>query len=221
MSYRHEEKYLISLRDYERFIRTIYPVTKKDTCACIEDLCAVRCIYFDKAAGQSYDPLADSAVVRLYMRDSLQGQIFLEIVKKTDGILRRDQLAVSHLDALKIISGDLLPLLDCGMDRAGQLYAFLIIDSYRPALLLDYTRSAYEFPQHHACITFKSYFRTGSDPLNFFQSDACEEPMLSEDKILMKVEYDHPLPTFLQTAIDSAKDKVRLDRGAGFPLCVL
>lgn len=221
MSYQHEENYRIGLRDYESFVRAVYPVTQKDPGACVEELCAVRCLYFDKTAGQSGEPQAGGNLVRLYMQGSLHGQIYLEIVKRTNGVLHRDQLPVSHLDALRFINGDFLPLLDLDMERAGNLFAFLIIDSYRPALLLDYTRSAYAFPQHHACITFKSYLRTGSDPLKFFQAEACEEPLLSEDEILMKVEHDHPLPPFLQTAIAVAKDKPRLGGDAGFPLCVL
>lgn len=202
--YRHEETYVIGLKEYYRICclaRKFLPVEKRKDPA---DSHVVRSLYFDTMNGQIHGKRSGDAIVRLRVRDSLKSQADLEFSAETDGGLRREQLPVAREDALKIISGDFSPLEANDSDLVLQIHAFLTMETYRPDVMIEYSHIGYEFPAYQARIVFKANVCAGYDSMKFFDSGACGIPVLPEDTVILKAEYNFDIPPFLRSWIDFA-----------------
>lgn len=202
--YLHEETHLIGLKEYYRIGRLAkeFPLAGQHNDP--SEGHAVRSLYFDTITGRIYGKRNSNALVRLRIRNSLESQAELVIRKEMDGVLRREQLPVSREDALKIINGDFSPLKADGSDWALQVYAFLMMEAYRPDVMIECSHIAYEFPAYQARIVFKTNVHAGYDPMKFFESGACGIPVLPEDVVILKAEYNLGLPPFFRAWINAA-----------------
>ena len=203
-SYLHEDTYLIGLKEYYHISQQINKLPLTGEHADSEGSCAVRSLYFAAANGPFSRKRDRNAVVKLRLHNSLGARADLVVVKEANGVWYREQLPVSHEEAQRIISGDFSPMMVYSSDRAIQIYAFLMMETYRPDFMVECLRIAYEFPAYQARIVFKTNVRGGYDPMKFFEPDSCGIPVFPEEDVILKAEYDLSPPPFFRAWADYA-----------------
>ena len=76
-------------------------------------------------------------------------------MKQKQGVQQlKRSLKISREDAVRIIKGDLFPLLTYRDPFAAEIYAFMQIHAYRPVTIVEYRRKAFIAKENKIRITF-------------------------------------------------------------------
>lgn len=200
MPSRHEEKYIITYRQYlmlkERAMQVLTPDPHGEDGSYV-----ISSLYFDDlmdhALDEKLDGLPDHSKFRIRAYDHSPELIKLEkkdkhgiLTQKWDAQISREQaglLSNSRFD-LDAFSGD-----------AYELAAQMQSGGLRPAVVVRYRRDAFFFEGTDARLTFDTALEAiNPDPLALFSKKITGLPVLDGNSVIMEIKYGDYIPTFLR-----------------------
>ena len=203
---RQELKYYINFIDYFNISSVISKIFSKDPNNDKNGAYYIRSLYFDNKSNQDYYQKIEGEEkrkkfrIRIYNFNS--SPIKLEIKSKFNNYIIKKSLVISTGDANKIISGNYNNLLNYGDAVAMNVYKEFLKDFYRPVILIDYRREAYNYNLNQIRINFDSQIKKREINLSdLFINDNNTFPVLNNNKIIMEIKFYGCIPTWIKNLL--------------------
>ena len=194
---RYEKKYLLSRAQYERLFRALAdrlipaPYFKSTVCSLYydtDDFALIRRsieapVYKEKLRLRSYNvPDAD-------------GEVFIELKKKFDGMVYKRRIPMRAADAAAYLAGQAPPPERSQMTR--ELDWFLRCNRVEPKVYIACDRTAWMVrDEEELRITFDENLRWRTEELDFTRGSA-GEPLLAPGEVLMEIKIPGTTPLWL------------------------
>ncbi|MCM1124807.1 MAG: polyphosphate polymerase domain-containing protein [Eubacterium sp.] len=156
----------------------------------------VRSLYFDslndidfleKYAG---DEKRKKLRIRIYHPDASGGKF--EIKQKNGNYSTKKSMSVSRDEIEQAARGDFSFLLRYDTEIAMELYSVLSLGCYRAKTIIEYQRTAFQYPENHTRITFDQQIKCSETDLDLFRHEIPYHPVIHE-KVILEVKYDDVL----------------------------
>lgn len=198
--YRSELKYLISHADAAALKPRLASVLHADIHA-RDGAYHVRSLYYDTPYGRDYreklDGLERRQKLRLRIYDEHSSCAKLELKEKNGSYQHKTSLEVSRADAQALAKGIYTPLFSYPEEPAMRLYTTLMTNGYRPAVIIEYDRTAYTYPAFDVRLTLDANVRSSEANLDLFTEHLPWNPVFT-DAMLLEVKFNRTLPGFIQ-----------------------
>lgn len=213
VEYRYELKFVIEKTQAEILKRQLKTVMSLDSHSISEEYSYdIRSLYFDDAYSTAlYDKLDGIEFrgkyrMRLYnYSDSI---IKMECKHKDGDMTYKEDCSISRKVADAIIAGRYTAIIS----KTPFLQKFLAnaqIRMLRPAVIVDYRRTAFTYPASSVRITFDENIRSGRYQTDIFDSSLVTYPVTTNDQLVLEVKCNEFIPAHI-LAILSSVPKVRL-----------
>ena len=106
-------------------------------------------------------------------------------------------------DAVRIIKGDLSPLLSYPDPFAVEMYAFMQIHGYRPVTIVEYRRKAFIAKENKIRITFDNQIVATESSFDLFDPHLNMNPVLDPCNVVMEVKFNGFLLGYIRNLINS------------------
>lgn len=204
--FRHEYKYLIS-RQSARLLKLRLPhVLRTDPYAGPSGQYTIRSLYFDDAAFSAYHEKTDGTDHRTKFRircyDYSSRVLKLEKKEKHGHLTRKTAQRLSLADVQSLQQN---PRCQCPDHPDGLAEAFRLhcaSTGARPAVLVDYDRTAFVCPDGNTRITLDENLRTIPYQGNLFSPPYAMIPVLEPDTVILEVKFDDFLPGHLASCLE-------------------
>lgn len=198
--YRSEQKYLISYSDAARLKTRLGFFLHPDQNG--EDgSYRVKSLYYDTPDGKDYreklDGLEKRQKLRLRIYDEDQPTAKLELKSKNGALQHKTSLEVSRTDAAILAQGVYTPLFGYDGEVAMMLYTMLTLHRYRPAVIIEYDRTAFSYREFDVRLTFDSHIRSSETNLNLYDRQYPWN-LVFRDAVILEVKFNQTLPGFIQ-----------------------
>ena len=201
--FRHEDKFCLSMAEYNLIRQKIKRLLPKDTHA-RAGYYWVRSLYFENYRFGSFndklDGIGERYKYRLRMYDNDSNSIKFEVKIKKGEYVRKKVLKVDEREARAIIDNDFSILLKRKMETE---YADIILNQFKALMIVDYKREPFIYKPCGLRITFDSDLSAGQYPDKFFHNKAAEMPLAVESPVIMELKYSDWLPGWLTDLIRS------------------
>lgn len=128
--------------------------------------------------------------IRIYASDAQSGKF--EIKQKDGNYSCKKSLVISRNEIEKAIYGDFSFLLDYETEAAIELYSTLSLGCYRAKTVIEYQRTAFQYPENDIRITFDKNVKCSEIDLNLLQENLPYHPIIDE-KVILEVKYNGTL----------------------------
>ncbi len=204
--YRHEKKYSLNWNEFQIINhRLSYLLTRDSNCP--PKGYEVKSLYFDNPYDYALDQKVEGTDLRYKFR--LRGynndftRLKLEKKSKYNVMTHKESAGISLEEARSVVLGN-YELLASKVDPIYQnFYYKLKHDQYRPKIIVKYKRIAYVYPVSNLRITFDFMIKRSHKVEKFFNSDNSYMEVYNPNQVIMEVKFDHVLPTFIRSAIQS------------------
>ncbi len=198
--YRSELKYIMSYADAAQLKIKLDAFLRTDEHA--EDgSYRVKSLYYDTPCSRDFrdkiNGLRTRQKLRLRIYSEEQPTAKLELKSKEGNYQHKISLEVSKDDARILANGIYTPLFQYRSEDAMRLYAMLTVDGYRPAVIVEYDRTAYSYPAFDVRLTFDSRVRSSEMNLNLYDTNLPWNPIFT-DAVILEVKFNQNLPGFVQ-----------------------
>ena len=204
--YRHELKYLVSAAQIPLLKSRIEPLMFPDTHAKENGLYSIRSLYFDDYSNQCFfdnengnDP-REKFRIRIYNHSP--AFISLECKRKERGKTLKTAAVITEEQAKEAIEGaawqnirDMSPIL-----RKMKLQ--MDIRLLRPAVIVEYDRIPYIYPNGNVRVTFDLNVSSSRDWTHFWDENLPKRPIMPAGMHLMEVKFDEFLPDFIYHSLN-------------------
>ena len=206
--YREEKKFLLNLEEFRKLSHHLEHFLTED-----EHNGAlgyrVRSLYFDTIYDKDYFEKLDGVELRRKIRLRIYSPddnfALLEMKQKQGERQLKRSLKISREDALRIIRGDLLPLLSYPDSFAAELYAFMQIHAYRPVTIVEYRRKAFIAKENKIRITFDHQIISTESDMNLFAKDLNMNPVLDPFAVVLEVKFNGFLLDYIKDLLSNAQ----------------
>ena len=209
---REEKKFLINMAEFCQKSHLLEQVLFQDEHNGIHGY-RVRSLYFDTPYDRDFfEKRAGTELrqkVRLRIYDTEQTFAMLEMKQKQGVQQLKRSLKISREDAVRIIKGDLSPLLTYREPFAAEIYAFMQIHAYRPVTIVEYHRKAFLAKENKIRITFDSQIVATESSVDLFDPNLNMNPVLDPYDVVMEVKFNGFLLGYIRGLINSI-DKTEL-----------
>lgn len=199
MIYRHEEKHLISWRQYEIIKKRLEKLFVIDKYARDNNEYLIRSVYFDDYIKKS-------------VRDNIQGlkerykyrlryyNLNLDVIKLEKKVKNNEQgykrsIKVSKDEYFELINGDYALFSKRVEPLAKELVLNMKTRLLRPLITIEYIREPYILPFNNIRVTFDKYITYST---KVFYSDKPLENTPLLDEVVLEIKYNHFFPYFLR-----------------------
>ena len=203
--YRTELKFLCTEKQLFSMENRIALLCPRDEHADAEGKYMIRSMYFDSADDECYRACKsgedDRKKYRIRIYNGSKDQISLECKSGLHGKKKKETVLLTYdeFESLRdqMITGN--------GDRSKVLLDFEtgINSGYRPAIVVEYVRTAYVFPAGNVRITFDRDI-TASPTESFFDTYSAGIPVLPKGISILEVKYDDHLPKAVSSLIKDA-----------------
>lgn len=198
--YRSERKYFISYSDAARLKTRLGAFLRSDEHG--EDgVYRVKSLYYDTPDGRDYreklDGLEQRQKLRLRIYDEKQPRAKLELKRKNGDFQHKTSLEVSRAEAEILAKGIYTPLFSHDSQDAMKLYTMLTLHRYRPAVIIEYDRTAFSYREFNVRLTLDSHIRSSETNLNLYERQLPWNPVF-RDAVILEVKFNQVLPEFIQ-----------------------
>ena len=209
---REEKKFLIDIAEFRQKSHLLEQTLLQDEHNGIHGY-RIRSLYFDTPYDRDFfEKQAGTELrrkVRLRIYDTEQTFAMLEMKQKQGMQQLKRSLKISREDAVRIINGDLLPLLTYSDPFATEIYAFMQIHSYRPVTIVEYRRKAFIAKENKIRITFDNKIVSTESSFDLFNPNLNTNPVLDPYDVVLEVKFNGFLLGYLKELINST-DKSEL-----------
>ena len=203
---REEKKFLINIADFRQKSHLLEQALLQDAHNGIHGY-RIRSLYFDTPYDRDFfEKQAGTELrrkVRLRIYDTEQTFAMLEMKQKQGEQQLKRSLKISREDAVRIIRGDLLPLLSYPDSFATELYAFMQIHAYRPVTVVEYRRKAFIAKENKIRITFDNQIVATESSFDLFDPNLNMNPVLDPYDVVMEVKFNGFLLGYIRELINS------------------
>lgn len=198
--YRSELKYLISYADAATLKTRLASVLHTDVHAA-DGTYRVKSLYYDTPFGTDYreklDGLEKRRKLRLRIYDEHSPCAKLELKQKNGNFQHKTSLEISQADARLLASGIYTPLFSCHDETAMRLYSILMTNGYRPAVIIEYDRTAFSYPAFDVRLTLDARVRSSESNLDLYNEHLPWNPVFT-DAMILEVKFNRTLPGFIR-----------------------
>lgn len=205
MEYRHELKFLIAPAEAYLLKNHLSLLMEKDPNGDAEGRYWVRSLYFDTLSGAAFFDKLDGVErrrkyrIRFYNADT--DFIRLESKLKIDDLSEKTSVRIDLSLAKALMNGEVY---DLRHEQDSVLTSFVTamkLSGLRPAVIVDYQRTAYWHQALDVRITFDEQIRSRIYDTDLFKPDPISVPVLEEDEIVLEVKYNDIIPTMIADLI--------------------
>ncbi|MBR6755551.1 MAG: polyphosphate polymerase domain-containing protein [Peptococcaceae bacterium] len=204
---RHELKYLCSETQLAVLKSRITTILSKDAHSLQSNGYWVRSLYFDDYHNRCYhenesgtDP-REKFRIRIYNHSS--ARISLELKRKEHGMGKKFSCPLTMEQYNLLIQGHSLPDFNNLPPLLRKFVLQMQTTQLRPAIITDYFRTPFVFPNGNVRITFDQYISSSVDFTHFFDEQIAKRPILPTGTHLMEVKYDEYLPDFIYRTLQT------------------
>ena len=209
-NYRHEFKYLATMRALKQLELRLNGVVERDSHVMDTGRYLIRSIYFDDINNSCYRENEDGADprekfrIRIYNADS--SRISLECKRKYRSMTHKD-IAVIDRQIYDILMSDDLSF-EIKESYPALLKKALLLKKTKllaPKVIVQYERIPFICSNGNVRITFDMNISASKDFDRFFEDRISTLPVLEENHHLLEVKYDAFLPDHIKRAIDNVQ----------------
>lgn len=205
MALRKEIKYIVPLQTAYAIEQKLDRLLARDA-HCIDSAYTIRSLYFDTVNNTDYwDKIAGierrkKLRLRIYNQDGSLCK--LEVKQKTGELQNKESFIVDSGDAHQLSLGetDILKKYFKEVPFSVTLYAAMSRDCYRPAVQIEYDRTAWQYPLYDTRITLDRNVRASESNMDIFASDLICTPVLQGQAIL-EVKYNEKMTGFISDVL--------------------
>lgn len=203
---REEKKFLISIAEFRQKSHQLEKVLLQDPHNGTHGYC-IRSLYFDTPYDRDFfEKQAGTELrrkVRLRIYDPAQDFAMLEMKQKQGERQLKRSLRISRADALRLIEGDLTPLLRYSEPFAAEIYAFMKVHAYRPVTIVEYRRKAFIAKENKIRITFDNQIVATESSFALFDPKLNMNPVLDPYNVVLEVKFNGFLLGYIRELINS------------------
>ena len=203
---REEKKFLINIAEFCQKSHLLDRILFQDEHNGIHGY-RIRSLYFDTTYDRDFfekqSGIELRRKVRLRIYDTEQTFAMLEMKQKQGERQLKRSLKISREDAVRIIKGDLLPLLNYHDPFAAEMYAFMQINAYRPVAIVEYCRKAFIAKENKIRITFDNQIVATESSFDLFDPKLNMNPVLDPYDVVMEVKFNGFLLGYIRELINS------------------
>lgn len=202
---RHEEKYLLDPLQAACLRRLLDAALRRDP-HCAAAPYRIRSLYFDTADDRDHQEkilgVSERQKLRLRAYDPAAEAVKLELKTKRGVLCGKQSAALTRAEAARLTAGEAEFLLAREGSAAQHIGALFLREQRRPAVLVDYRRTAWVLPVEHVRITLDERVRAAKCADLF----APAPPLVgvhSAGAVILEVKYDRFLPGYVRRMLST------------------
>ena len=194
---RKELKYYINYADY-KILKDILKNYSEEDKEAIMNKGFIRSLYFDTLSDKDFNEKQSGVLnrkkyrLRIYNLDAKK--IKFEIKNKINEQILKESVLIDRKDAIEIQNENYDVLLKYNNTILNKIYCEFKKEIYRPVILVDYTREAFNFPFNNTRITFDKNIKVCSENLDIFNKNQLMKPLLKKGVLVMEIKFNKFLP---------------------------
>lgn len=204
---RQEKKYLMTSVDSFHLINQLKGVLHGDAHQGTKSY-MVRSLYFDtpfdEDAQAKEDGLENRRKLRLRIYDADQNFAMLELKQKQGSMQKKRSLKISREDAIQLIQGNYSVLLLYLDSFALEVYTLFLTRCYRPKVIVEYQRIAFQAKENRIRITFDSNLVASESCFDLFSKDLYCSPIMDPFNSVLEVKYNGFLLSYVKDLLQLA-----------------
>ncbi|NBH83652.1 polyphosphate polymerase domain-containing protein [bacterium C-53] len=219
---RRERKYYMRVTEALKLQKELDILLKRDSHS-ERGAYRVKSLYFDSYTNQDYfeklGGFERRKKIRLRIYDENDRAVKLELKEKQGESQQKHSLLLSRDDAERMMKGDYGILLSKQEKTAGRIYNILRQGGYRPAVIVEYDRTAYVYQNYSTRITFDSKVRSEEVCLDLFKKEQYRQ-VDDGNFVILEVKYNGYLAGFIGSILQKyCLDQVSVSKyGEGRPI---
>ncbi|MCM1254416.1 MAG: polyphosphate polymerase domain-containing protein [Clostridium sp.] len=172
---------------------------------CTNGSYSVRSLYFESVNNIDFsDKLAGTEFrkkVRIRIYNGIESLCKLELKQKKGDWQHKQSFVISAADVKELIDGNysVLKKYFYNINVAIKAYNFMKQGVYKPVVLIEYDRFAYQYPMFDTRITLDMNIRSTESNLNIFEPKIIYTPIM--DEVILEVKYSGKLMGFISDAL--------------------
>ncbi len=205
MEYRVEDKYIIT-EDKAAYIEAMLKeVCEADTHG-TDGKYNIRSVYFDDMydtclrENEAGTDKREKYRIRSYDLDDKL--IHLELKSKLRGYTRKDSVALSKSEALRLLDRDDRLLSDADTYLVKKLCAEMQYKRMQPVVMIEYERTAYTYTTGNVRITFDRNIGASKDYMGLWDNTPSMIPVMPKGQLILEIKYDEFLPDYIRQIVD-------------------
>jgi hypothetical protein len=207
---RQEIKYYINYLDYINLSRKISNVLQRDFHDSGPDGYKVRSLYFDNKSNNSYfekiSGVESRKKIRIRVYNNSNSIIKMEIKNKKNATIIKESFLLNNEDLSDLSKGCYDCLLKYDNKIAKKLYYEFSKDYYKPVIVIDYIREAYNYSINNVRITFdKKILKNEFDFAEIFSQDLEMHPVIDNRRIILEIKYDDFVPSWIKDLLQVSR----------------
>lgn len=205
VTFRKEIKYILPLHKALAVEQMLDSLLQKDSYSKGGSY-AVRSLYFDSVNNMDFaEKTAGTQIrkkIRLRIYNGESSVCKLELKQKNDDCQCKESVLITQTDAEAIRYGSFGVLKSYfGSFRAAErIYSIMEMGRYRPVVLVEYDRTAYQYPMYDTRITLDRKIRSTESNLDLFSQNPNYLPIEYEN-VIFEIKYSGRLMGFISDAL--------------------
>jgi len=201
---RQEKKYLVTLDQYYYLSRRFANILAEDSFS-KGDGYDIRSLYFDTLDDKDYEEKISGVDVRRKIRLRSYGPHYqsakLEMKQKQGILQKKRSLLLGKEWASQVIHGDYSALLMSHNNFAGECFALMNMQCYRPKAVVSYTRKVFVAPENEIRITFDHSIRGSESDFDIFSQNLVENLLFDPFMVIMEVKFNGFILSYIKDII--------------------
>ncbi len=138
---------------------------------------------------------------RMRIYDTRSQVVKFEIKNKYNNQIFKETASITKDSAYRIIKGDYSAFLDYNNTVLNKAYAVFTTKLYKPKVIIDYTRHAFQFDFFNLRITLDKNLRSNNTDFDLFSNNLHVIPVILEGKQILEIKYEHVLPEYIRKSL--------------------
>lgn len=201
---RQEYKYALGLADALSLQKKLEKALRPDAYTAAGGCYRVKSLYFDSIRNQDFAEKEGGYEVRKKIRlriyDEDEKTAKLELKAKRGMHQHKTSLLIKKEDAIAVSSGDYGVLLQYEEEKAYEIYSLMMLGAYRPAVVVEYDRRAYTYPEYDTRITLDSDVKSTEINLDLYDRHLNYHQVIA-DYVILEVKYSGQLAGFIKSIL--------------------
>lgn len=203
---RREIKYLINFQEYAKrkhyFEQVLNGDVHNGTSGYI-----VRSLYFDTLDDRDFiekeEGIELRRKIRLRVYKPSDQFAMLEMKQKEGDYQVKRSLKVSRSDAMELIKGNYSSLLNYSEPFAKEIYSYMMINFYKPKVVVQYHRNAFIVKENSIRLTFDHHLVSTESSFDIFDPNLLMLPMMDLSNVILEVKYNGFLLSYVKDLISN------------------
>jgi len=203
--YRHELKFFLSPMEHRLLLEIFSQTMRLDAHAGPDKHYWIRSLYFDTVENDDYYEkvigVSTRKKIRLRIYDRGQNSVKLEIKNRRNQYMMKETAFLTREEAERLIRGERGFLLQKGHPALSRVFYLMTMNCYRPAVLIDYRRTAFLIPFQNIRVTFDTDLRASTSDFDLFSHTTGLVPVFDTDTVVLEVKYHKFLPPTIRSVL--------------------